>query len=328
MFDSTRTFSLVVRRVVTSALLLGLLACSDTSDNGSPATQSPLLDRYELSSEDSIPEGVAFDPVDRAFYATSLQGGSITRVSSEGDETVFRPADDRASLLGVKVDADSRRLWVCAQNVDGLDNRIWVFDLETADRVQEYLLGALASGGNCNDLVLDVEGVAYVADPSNPYIYRLDPATETGSIFATDPIFAGVPGPVPGLNGIAFTAEGSALVVAKFITRELLWVSYPDAAEIRAIELSGDALPLPDGLVEIDGDIFSVAGNTVARTRLNADGTAGQVVVTEQISGLSTGTLAEGELYLIKSDVLNFALGATLNLPFEIFRVDLAAFDQ
>jgi hypothetical protein len=48
----------------------------------------------------------------------------------------------------------------------------------------------------------------------------------------------------------------------------------------------------------------------------------------KQVSGLSTATVAEGQLYVIKSDVTNFVLNRPLDLPFEIFRVDLAEFDQ
>ena len=45
-------------------------------------------------------------------------------------------------------------------------------------------------------------------------------------------------------------------------------------------------------------------------------------------SGLSTATVAESRLYVIKSDVLHFFLNQTLDTPFEIFRVDINAFDQ
>jgi sugar lactone lactonase YvrE len=323
---------MAMRPWIGSAAVAGLVfilaACSDTSDSTPPAPAAPLLERYILSSEDSVPEGVAFDPVDRAFYATSLQGGSITRVAADGSESLFRAADNRASLLGAKVDADARRLWVCAQAVDGMDNRVWVFDLETSERVQEYLLGALATDGNCNDLVLDMVGAAYVTDPSNPYIYKLDSATESGSVFATDPLFAAIPGQILGLNGITFNADRDALVVAKLLTGQLLWVSFPEPDTIRAIDLGGEVLPAPDGLVQLDGDIYSVSNDSVTRTRLDDEETTGQVRVTEQISGLSTATLAEGDIYVIKSEVLNFVAGATLDTPFEIFRVDLAAFDE
>ena len=90
-----RLLNVLFAAVVTASVS----ACSDSSDDSGPARPAPLQDRYVLGSEDSVPEGVAFDPVERAFYATSLQGGSITRVSADGEEAVFRAADNRAQLV-------------------------------------------------------------------------------------------------------------------------------------------------------------------------------------------------------------------------------------
>ena len=306
------------------ALLAALVACSDSSDNA-PAPQ-PLLARYVLSSQDSVPEGVAFDPVDRAFYATSLQGASITRIAADGSETLFRPADNRARLGGVKIDANTRRLWVCANQVDAMDNRVWVFDLDSGAQVLEFLLGALSPGGDCNDLALDDSGVAFVTDPANPFIYRLDPVSEQGEVLATDPLFIDITGAGLGLNGIALSPDGSALLVAKFAPAGLLRVSLPDAATITQVALSGDALPPPDGLAVLDGELYSVSDRAVSRVRLGAGDASGEVSVATQISGLSTATIADEQLYVIKSEVFNFVLERPLELPFEIFRVDLADF--
>ena len=239
-------------------ILVMTAACSDSHDIDKPGP--PLLERYELSSEDSVPEGVAFDPETRTFYATSLQGASIVRIDADGRESAFRPADSRARLGGAKVDSRARRLWVCAQQVDGLDNRVWVLDLATGDLITEFLLAALTTHGSCNDLVLDSNGVAYVTDPSNPYIYRLDPETGEGSV--------------------------------------------------------------------LGGDLYTVSNASVSRVRLNEAFNAGDVVTVPQIGGLSTATVAQSELYVIKSDVTNFVLGQALNIPFEIFRVDIGAFVQ
>lgn len=319
---------------VTTGLIIGMMvitvaittACND-SDN-SDITLTPLADRYELSSEDSVPEGVAFDPQERMFYATSLQGGSIVRIDAAGEEFTFRAADNRARLVGAKVDASQRRLWVCAQQVDGADNRVWVFDLATAQLDKEFLLGALTTDGSCNDLVLDSAGVAYVTDPANPYLYRLDPATGTGSILATDPLFEDVTGAGLGLNGIALSPDESALIIGKFVPASLLRVSLPDADTIEPIVLTGDSLPPPDGLAVLDGDLYAVSGDSVSRVRPNANFTSAEVVTVAQKSGLSTATVAESELYVIKSEVVNFVLSRPLDTPFEVFRVDRGAFDQ
>jgi sugar lactone lactonase YvrE len=314
----------------TAALIFSIVAtttaCSDSNDSQSAPT--PLPDQYDLSSDDSVPEGVTFDPQTRQFYATSLQGGSIVRLDTEGRESIFRAADNRAELVGAKIDAERRRLWVCAQEVDGGDNRVWVFNLDTTALELEFLLGALTTGGSCNDLALDRAGVAYVTDPANPYLYRLDPGTGTGTILATDPLFNDGTGAGLGLNGIALTADESALIVGKFLPASLFRVSLPNADSIESITLSGDALPPPDGIVFLNGDLFAVSGDSVNRVRLNADFSAGDVVTVAQRSGLSTATVAESRLYVIKSDVFHFFLNQTLDTPFEIFRVDLNAFDQ
>ncbi len=306
-------------------IVAAISACSNSND--SYITVTPLTDRYELSSTDSVPEGVAFDPQERAFYATSLQGGSIVRIDASGKESIFRAADSRARLLGAKVNAQQRRLWVCAQQVDGADNRVWVFDLATGQLDMEFLLGALTTNGNCNDLVLDSAGVAYVTDPANPYLYRLDPATGTGSVLATHPLLDDITGVGLGLNGIALTPDERALIVGKFVPASLLRVSLPDGASIEPVALVGDTLPSPDGLAVLQGDLYTVSGNSVSRVRPNADFTAGEVVTVTQKSGLSTATVAESELYVIKSEVLNFVLNQPLDTPFEIFRVDPDAFN-
>jgi sugar lactone lactonase YvrE len=275
-----------------------------------------------------VPEGVAFDAQERNFYATSLQGGSIVRLDATGAEFVFHAADNRARLLGAKVDAQRRRLWVCAQQVDGGDNRVWVFDLASGNLDMEFFLGALAANGSCNDLVLDSAGVAYVTDPASPNLYRLDPATGTGAILLTDPLLADVSGAGLGLNGIAITPDERALIVGKFFPATLFRVALPDADSIAPITLSGDILPAPDGLTVLNGDLYAVSGDSVSRVRPNADFSAGEVLTVAQQSGLSTATVAESQLYVIKSEVLHFVLKQPLETPFEIFRVDLSAFGQ
>ncbi|NND68899.1 MAG: hypothetical protein HKN19_15015, partial [Halioglobus sp.] len=219
-------------------------------------------------------------------------------------------------------------LWACASNVDDIDGRVWLFDLRNRELLQEFFLGALFPDGSCNDLALDADGFAYVTDPGNTALYKLDPGTGEGEVFANDPLLADTLIPGLGQNGIVVNAAGDALIVAKFLPPGLVRISLPNADSISAITLTGDDFPTPDGLVELDGDIYSVADSSVARTRLNADSTAGEVAVAVQPTlGLSTATVAEGRVYVIKSAVTNLVLGQPLNLPFAIYSIDLDAFD-
>ena len=97
-----------LRAVFAANILIFAAACSDSSDPD--FTPSPLPERYVLSSDDSIPEGVAFDPGQRRFYATSLAGGSIVSLDpqgaaarSEGDGVVQQVAHRLADEEGVTV---------------------------------------------------------------------------------------------------------------------------------------------------------------------------------------------------------------------------------
>jgi sugar lactone lactonase YvrE len=315
----------------TCALLLVCMlaittACSNSND--SDQAPPPLLERYELSSQDSVPEGVAFDPQERSFYATSLQGGGIVRIDSSGREFVFREPDHSVRLVGVKVDAPRRQLWVCAQ-LEGGDHRVWVFGLANAELEWEFLLSAISSDGSCNDLVVDSKGIAYVTDPMHPNVYKLDPAVNSnGEVLATDPRLADITGAGLGLNGIALTPDESAVIVGKYVPASLFLIPVNTAAEITPITLSGDTLPAPDGLALLDAGLYAVSNDSVSQLRFNGDYTAAEVVNVPQQSGLSTATVAESQLYVIKSEVAKFVLGLPLDTPFEIFRVDLGAFTQ
>ena len=303
-------------------LLAIFAACSNSNDSDHPPP--PLLENYVLSSPDSVPEGVAFDPQERNFYATSLQGGSIVRIDSSGRESVFREPDYSVRLGGVKIDAQRRKLWVCAQLL-GADQRVWVFGLASGELEREFLLSAIDANGACNDLVVDSKGVAYVTDPANPNVYKLDPAMNSnGEVLVTDAGFADVTGVGLGLNGITLTPDESALIVGKFVPPSIFRVDLA-AADVTPVTLSG-ALPSPDGLTVLDGDVYAVSNASVSRLRFNSDYTAAEVVTAAQQSGLSTATVAESQLYVIKSDVSNFVLLQPLDTPFEIFRVDLDAF--
>jgi hypothetical protein len=65
-----------------------------------------------------------------------------------------------------------------------------------------------------------------------------------------------------------------------------------------------------------------VFDDVVAEVTFGADWTTGDVrILTPPYAGLSTGTIAEGEVYVVKSEVTAFALGSAPDLPFRISRV-------
>lgn len=304
---------------------------------------NPLAPEYVLSSKDSFPEGVTFDPIDRAFYAGSLEGGTITRVDQDGGERVFFELDTEVSFTGMKVDPSRGRLWVCTTfsnpaiplGEDGFRfGEIWIFDLESEQNTSQYSLSEITPNARCNDLIIDEDGCGYIPDSQKPNIYRIDPREDTGTLFASDPLldpeFTLPNAPrffVPGSNGVVITPDGNYVLVANTYANTLFRISINNPSDIIEVTLSGDDFSFPDGLVMIDETLFAVSSDKIHRVTFTDSSFAeGTVTSIDFIQGMTTGTLAEGQLYVIKS--LTTREDEDPDFPFKIIKVDLTLFDQ
>lgn len=305
--------------------------------------REPLATEYTLSSNDSFPEGVTFDPIDRAFYTGSLQGGTINRIKVDGTESVFFTSDSEVSFTGMKVDPCRRRLWVCASFRDpaipvGEEGfrfgEIWIFDLISKQKDYEYSLSAIIPNARCNDLILDREGRGYIPDSQKPNIYRIDPDGDTATLFASDPLlepeFTLPDAPrfiVPGSNGVVITPDGNHLLIANTYANTLFRVSLADPSDVSEVALSGDDFIFPDGLVMFDEILFAVSSQKLHRVTFSGSSfDEGTVKSIDFIKGMTTGTLAENQLYVIKS--LTTREDDDSDFAFRIVRVDLALFEN
>ena len=302
----------------------------------------PLADEYLLSSKDSKPEGVTFDPIDRAFYAGSLNGGTITRVDADGTESVFLDVDSDVSFSGMKVDALNRRLWVCASFRDpliplgeegSLYTEIWVFDLLSGDKIDEYPLPAIFPNARCNDFNLDENGIGYFPDSQQPNIYRIDPQEDAGTLYVeNDPILdpeSTLPESlrffVPGSNGVVVTPGERYLLIANTPANTLFRVSLSDPSDIIEVTLHGDDFTSPDGLVMRNQILYAVSSDKIHQaifTSTSFDEATVQSI--DFIGGTTTGTLAEDQLYVIKSLV---KAEDETDFP-KIIKVDVSLFDE
>ena len=303
----------------------------------------PLADEYPLSSQDSQPEGVTFDPVDRAFYAGSLNGGTITRVDADGTESVFFALASEVSFSGMKVDALNRRLWVCASFRDptiplgeegSLYTEMWIFDLESGSKTHEYSLPAIVPNARCNDFNLDEHGIGYLPDSQKPNIYRIDPSEDSGTLYVeNDPILDPESNLsdalrffIPGSNGVVVTPDARYLLIANTPANTLFRVSLSDPADIVEVMLSGDDFIFPDGLVMFNQTLYAVSSDTIHQVTFT--GTSFDEATVQSIDfigGTTTGTRAENQLYVIKS--LKTPEDDT-DFPFKIIKVDFSLFDE
>jgi hypothetical protein len=126
---------------------------------------------------------------------------------------------------------------------------------------------------------------------------------------------------------VAITPDSNYLLVANTYASTLFRVSLKNPSDITEVTLSGDAFRFPDGLVMIDEILFAVSSDKIHRVTFSDPAfEEGTVTSIDFIQGMTTGTLAEGQLYVIKS--LTTREDEDPDFPFRIIKVDLDLFDE
>lgn len=281
----------------------------------------------------SLPEGIAFDSRTRRFFATGLFGGQITQIDAgTGEERVLFTSEEQLQFSGAKVDESHRRLWVCASDIRGPRGGLHLLDVDSGALIRHF---PLSTHGICNDVCLDADGVAYVTDSFQPVIYRVDPRDGSSGELARDTQMSAPMGQF-GLNGIAITPDGSSIIGGFTSPSKLFLVSRLNPEAVREITLGGDPFGRPDpnftgadGIIFIDDKLYVVHNGGVQEITFTArdysEGTVKSAIAPEP--GLTTATVADGELYVIKSEVVR-AMHMQLppNLPFKIYRFPRSLF--
>ncbi|MFA6956186.1 MAG: hypothetical protein WC538_09965 [Thermoanaerobaculia bacterium] len=141
-----------------------------------------------IPERELVPESIAFDARDGAYYVGSLYLRKIVKVSADGKVTDFVPpaADGIWSVLGMKIDPARRELWANACNV-GKDQPmkqpdattegrggVWRYSLDTGKLVRRYLPEAKVC---FNDLAF-ARGRVWMTTGSDG-IWSIDPEVHT-----------------------------------------------------------------------------------------------------------------------------------------------------
>src|SRR5579862_9222718 len=114
---------------------------------------------YTLRERDLAPEGIAYDPVGKSFYVSSISKHKIVCLASDGFATDFKSSgqDGLGETLGMKVDAKRRYLWVTSDlfNGDPKGSRfaLYQYDLTTGALRFKHA-GANGAEGFLNDVAL------------------------------------------------------------------------------------------------------------------------------------------------------------------------------
>jgi len=184
---------------------------------GPPLNRSSIA--FTIPEKDLLPENVAYDPDTGAFYVGSTRKGKIVRVDRDGSVRDFVPprAGGLWMVIGMKVDAERRLLWVASSANGNLVDKgpsdpqsagLFAFDLDSGRLVERHLLEGPGETHMLNDLVLGPRGDVYVTHMlEEAAVYLLGQGSDRlERLVALD----GLRGP----NGIALSEDGRTLYVA------------------------------------------------------------------------------------------------------------------
>lgn len=170
-----------------------------------------------IGERDLFPEGIAYDPVGKTFYVSSISKQKILAVGLDGSANDFKVSgqDGLGETLGMKVDAKRRILWVVSDSfAKGVQDKaerqgVFQYDLITGALRFKHLLPP-GSGGFLNDVALTSTGEAFATN------------TGTGEVFRASPDHDGLepflpPNSVIQGNGIAVSPDDKLLFVAGWV---------------------------------------------------------------------------------------------------------------
>lgn len=175
---------------------------------------------FTVHEKGLVPKSVAYDPVSKVFYLSSVYRRKILRVGPKGEVTDFATEREGLwSVMGMKVDAARRNLWVCTaaqpqmSNYDARErgrSGLFKFDLRTGKLAGKYMLPRDSKRHWLGDLAINSRGDVYTTDSVTPALYVLRLGAER-----LEPVLEGEPFVSP--QGLDFTTDEKRLFVADYV---------------------------------------------------------------------------------------------------------------
>lgn len=217
---------------------------------------------FVAADPDLIPESVAFDAAERAWYLGSLAHHKVVRVAADGSARDFAVVEGKGRVIGIKIDAPRRRLWMVETTIDGTAPRTWAgaggwtslrgYDLATGREIARHAPADRERPHLFNDLAVSAAGDVYVTDLFGNAVWRLRAGADSLEMLARGPRFHWP-------NGITLSPDESRLYVA-----HLEGISAVDPR-------TGALAPLPHpptaAMADIDG-LYACGNSLIAIQRM------------------------------------------------------------
>lgn len=174
---------------------------------------------FTLHEKGFIPEGIAYDPATRTFYLGSVYKRKIVSISRKGEAKDFANEQDGLwSVMGMKVDAPRRLLWVASVSHPQMGNYqpgesgvsgLFKFDLRTGKLLKKYIVPNKPGAHWFGDLIVNSRGDVFATDSISPEIYVVSREKDEMELFLSGPPFVN-------LQGLAFTRDEKHLFIADY----------------------------------------------------------------------------------------------------------------
>ncbi len=292
------------------------------------ARNEPRVSRGELAfslpERDFIPEGITYDPVTETLFVGSIHRRKVVAVAKDGAVRDFLPEgqDGLFSVLGLKVDAARRHLWVASfvgKSGRGLKpedegrSALHQYDLRSGALVRKLVLDNTPAKHLLNDMALSAAGDVFVTDSEAGAVRVLRAGAEAFETLVAD-------GSLIYPNGIALSEDGARLYVAHF--GGLVMVDPASGQSTRVQAPPGTTLSGIDGLSTYGRSLIAVQ-NGVGRGRVSRLHLGAAPDRVERVEVLESGRLGDapttgtvvGEAFVFIANSHLRTLGADGALP-------------
>ena len=269
---------------------------------------------FILEERDLIPEGIAYDPTEKAFYLSSIYKRKIVKITSDGKVSDLIPtgADEIEQVLGMKVDARGL-LWAC-NNTPEHDtvrkiSNVHVYDLRTKKMVKRFKLED-DNRHLFNDIYITKAGDVFVTDTHAGMVWLVRKDSKTLEEFTKR-------GSVPFANGITATPDEKFLIVSTGGAQGVVRVDV-STKQISSIPNDRYMMTGYDGLYQYNNTLIGVQNTffpeSIQKVTLNASSDRAERIDflcdrDAKFNAPTTGVIVGDEFYFIANSQLLQIIG-------------------
>lgn len=217
-------------------------------NNRTPVNRSDTA--FTINQKGLITEGIAYDPTKETFYVSSVHQRKILSVGRDGAARDFATERDGLwSVLGMKVDAGRRHLWVTTAAIPQMMNyteadsgrsALFKFELATGKLLKKYSLPGKPEKHLLGDLVINSRGDVFATDSLSPALYMIDHSKDELEVFMSGEPFVSA-------QGLDFSPDEKQLFVADY-SRGILVIDLGTKKHFNLKPAPGSTLLGIDGL--------------------------------------------------------------------------------